>query len=390
MQSYVHMVNRQSWIDRVESAWRRRSIVWLRGVRRVGKTCLCQSLGGTVYLDCDLPGTLRQTADPEAFWSVLRGERVVLDEVQRLADPARLLKIAADHFPETKVLATGSSTLAATAKFSDSLAGRKAVVWLTPMVEADRAAFGGFLEDRLWWGGLPGFYLGGDSVPDSDYAEWLESYWARDVQELFRLRQRGAFVRFVQLVLARSGGMFEATSFAEACTVSRATVASYLDVLDVTGVAQVVRPFSSRATTEIVSAPKVYGFDTGFVRFASDWRQRRPEDLGRLWEHYVLNELDARLDPLTIRYWRAKKGPEVDFVVPRGERSPVAIECKWRASSVSRVPGIRAFRAKYPGAENYVVCADVERPHRTRASGVDVTVTNLEGLVDALSGDATR
>jgi len=386
----MHMVKRQSWIDRVESAWRRRSIVWLRGVRRVGKTCLCEAFGGRVYLDCDLPETARKTADPEAFWSALRGERVVLDEVQRLSDPALLLKIAADRFPETKVLATGSSTLAATAKFSDSLAGRKAVVWLTPMVEADRAAFGGALEDRLWRGGLPGFYLGGESVPASEYAEWLESYWARDVQELFRVRQRGAFVRFVQLVLARSGGMFEATSFAESCAVSRTAIANYLEVLDVTGVAQVLKPFSSRATTEIVSAPKVYGFDTGFVRFANDWRQRRPEDLGRLWEHYVLNELNGRLEYPQIRYWRAKKGPEVDFVVPRGERSPVAIECKWRSGSASRVPGIRSFRAKYPGTENYVVCADVESPYRTRASGVDVTFTNLEGLVVALTGDVPQ
>jgi predicted AAA+ superfamily ATPase len=224
-------------------------------------------------------------------------------------------------------------------------------------------------------------------VPASEYAEWLESYWARDVQELFRLRQRGAFVRFLQLVLARSGGMFEATSFAEACAVSRTTIAGYLDVLEMTGVAQLVRPFSSRATTEIVSAPKVYGFDTGFVRFANDWRQRRPEDLGRLWEHYVLNELNARLDSLPVRYWRAKSGAEVDFVVLRGERPPAAIECTWSAGGASRAPGLRAFRARYPGDENYVVCADVERPYRTRASGVEITVTGLEGLVEGLGAD---
>ena len=64
--------------------------------------------------------------------------------------------------------------------------------------------------------------------------------------------------------------------------------------------------------------------------------------------------------------------------------------CKWRASSASRVPGLRAFRAKYPGDQNYVVCADVERPYRARASGLDVTFTNLDGLVEALSGDPSQ
>ena len=42
---------------------------------------------------------------------------VVLDEVHRLSDPSRVLKIAADAFPGLRILATGSSTLAAIRKF---------------------------------------------------------------------------------------------------------------------------------------------------------------------------------------------------------------------------------------------------------------------------------
>gem|GEM_PF-5535195 len=34
------MVKHPYWTDRVERQWTRRSIVWLRGVRRVSKTCL--------------------------------------------------------------------------------------------------------------------------------------------------------------------------------------------------------------------------------------------------------------------------------------------------------------------------------------------------------------
>jgi hypothetical protein len=39
------------------------------------------------------------------------------------------------------VLATGSSTLGASARFRDTLTGRKEEVWLTPIVWADLAAF---------------------------------------------------------------------------------------------------------------------------------------------------------------------------------------------------------------------------------------------------------
>ena len=38
------MVRRTFWQARIAEAWRQRSVVWLMGVRRVGKSVLCQSL----------------------------------------------------------------------------------------------------------------------------------------------------------------------------------------------------------------------------------------------------------------------------------------------------------------------------------------------------------
>ena len=47
------MVNRKHWHKMIEDAWQSRPVVWLAGVRRVGKTCLCQSLPDTEYFDCE-------------------------------------------------------------------------------------------------------------------------------------------------------------------------------------------------------------------------------------------------------------------------------------------------------------------------------------------------
>ena len=49
------MIKRLVWIDKIEKAWEHRSIIWLAGVRRVGKTLLCQSLNNIEYYDCELP-----------------------------------------------------------------------------------------------------------------------------------------------------------------------------------------------------------------------------------------------------------------------------------------------------------------------------------------------
>jgi predicted AAA+ superfamily ATPase len=203
--------------------------------------------------------------DPEAFLQPPRGLRIVLDEIHRLGNPSELLKISAGHFPATRVSATGSSTLSASARFRGTLAGRRRNLWLTPINTHDLVDFGNTdLGHRFMLGGLPPFFVA-DRIPDRDFQEWMDAYWAKDIQELLRLEKRVSFQRFVELLLAQSGGMFEATRFARSCEVSRTKISNYLGVLEATFVAHVIRPFSTGRATEIVSAPKVYGFDTGFV-----------------------------------------------------------------------------------------------------------------------------
>ncbi|MFB0564610.1 MAG: AAA family ATPase, partial [Candidatus Aminicenantaceae bacterium] len=147
---------RRFWLKLIEDSWGKRSVLWLSGVRRVGKTCLCQSLSDISYFDCELPRTRREMEDPEAFLESWKKKKLVLDEIHRLGNPSELLKIAADHYPDTKVIATGSSSLGASSKFKDTLTGRKFEIWLTPMTSDDLQDFEKTeLKYRLYRGGLP-------------------------------------------------------------------------------------------------------------------------------------------------------------------------------------------------------------------------------------------
>ena len=379
------MVQRHSWIDRLEQAWQQRSVVWLSGVRRVGKTFLCQSLPDIEYFDCELPRIRRMLDDPQAFLEGVRGRRVVLDEVHRLEHPSEILKIAADHYPDTRVVATGSSTLGASSKFRDTLAGRKAELWLTPMTTADLEDFSRQdLHHRFLHGGLPPFFLT-ENLPEWEFQEWMDAYWAKDVQELFRLERRHSFQKFAELLMAQSGGIFEATKFARPCEVSRTTISNYLAVLEATFVVHAVRPFSSYRPTEIVSAPKVYGFDTGFVCYHRGWSTLRREDLGLLWEHFVLNEMQAHMQAREVRYWRDKRGHEVDFVLARRGQPPLTVECKWSASDADPSP-LKAFRKQYPQGEHVVVAHDVERTFSRTYGDMAVQYMNLPAFIEALMG----
>jgi hypothetical protein len=379
MQSYPQMIQRRFWQKLVEQAWRERSIVWLAGVRRVGKTVLCQSLPDIEYFDCELPRVRRMMEDPETFLNGLANHRVVLDEVHRLANPSELLKIAADHYPNIRVLATGSSTLGASAKFRDTLAGRKRNIWLTPMCleDLDDARRPDLLH-RFLRGGLPPFFLAED-FPERDFQEWMDAYWAKDIQELFRLERRSSFQKFAELVMAQSGGLFEATRFTAPCEVSRSTISNYLKVLEATLVAHVVRPFNTHRAAEIISAPKVYGFDTGFVCYHRGWQQLRQDDMGLLWEHFVLNEIMARHQNLELSYWRDKRGHEVDFIMAGRRSRPLALECKWSASDFDTT-NLRVFRKQYPHGENVVVAQDVDRPFTRQYGDLAVRFESLRDL----------
>ena len=373
------MVQRTFWLRLLASAWSRKSIVWLAGVRRGGKTFLCQSVPNIEYFDCELPRVRRQMEDPEDFLEKLKGKKVVLDEIHRLSNPSEILKIAADHFPSLKVIATGSSTLQASSRFRDTLAGRKAQLWLTPMMSADLIDFGNpDLPHRFLRGGLPPFFLSPELV-EIEFQEWIDSFWAKDIQELFRLERRNSFQRFMELLFLQSGGLFEATRFAAPCEVSRSTIHNYLSALEATWVIQVIRPFSTRRSTEIISAPKTYAFDTGFVCYFRGWHRLREDDLGPLWEHWVLNEIHSHLQAPIVQYWRDKRGHEVDFVLNIRGKSPIVIECKWKAEHFES-KNLRAFRNQYPEGQNWIVCQDVPRGYSRSYDKLKAEFMGLEEM----------
>ena len=53
------------WLERIRQAWSERPVVWLSGVRRVGKTTLAGMLPDAVYFNCDLPSTARAVNAPQ-------------------------------------------------------------------------------------------------------------------------------------------------------------------------------------------------------------------------------------------------------------------------------------------------------------------------------------
>ncbi|MCX7030966.1 MAG: ATP-binding protein [Spirochaetes bacterium] len=374
------MVQRERWVSRIETCWRQRTIVWLSGVRRIGKSVLCRQLERVEYFNCDLPSVQRQLTDPEVFLRRMgSAARIVLDEVHRLPDPSMVLKIAADAFPRLRILAIGSSTLAATRKFRDSLSGRKRMVHLLPALWREASAFGiADLDLRLLRGGFPEVLLGTTTDP-AFFEEWLDSFYARDIQELFGVRNRSAFLGVLKLALLRSSGQLDISDLAKEVGISRPTVMSHLDSLEIAHAILRVSPFHRGGQREILNRPKLFGFDTGLIAHVRGWTQIRDTDRGHLWEHLVLDELRDLHPEGRIRYWRDKSGREIDFVIDRGSRGVDTLEAKVDPGRFDAA-NLEAFRSHHPIGRDFVVCPYVEASYVIRRGSRNITVCGVKDL----------
>lgn len=292
-------------------------------------------------------------------------------------DPSRVLKIAADEYPRLKILATGSSTLAATKKFRDTLTGRKQTLYLPPVLwnECLDVFEMKDLDHRLLQGGLPEPLLSPAKDP-AFFSEWLDSFYARDIQELFGIRNRAGFMKLLQLLLRQSGGLIDYTNLAHLSDLSRITVKAHVEAMNIAHAVFLLPPFHAGGRREIVRRPKIYAFDTGFVAFVSGWDSIREEDRGLLWEHLVLDVLRTVTDERNLYYWRDKTGREVDFAVKGKGRRIDAIECKISPDSFS--PGnLSFFRGLYPEGNNYVVSPAVKTPYRRKHGALVVQYCSI-------------
>ena len=85
----------------------------------------------------------------------------------------------------------------------------------------------------------------------------------------------------------------------------------------------------------------------------------------------MLNEIAARTQSTTIRYWRDKQGHEVSFVCAPAGGKLLGLECRWSASDLDPA-GLQAFARNYPEARLLVATTDAELSFKRTYCGVAV------------------
>lgn len=358
-------------------------VVVVTGARQVGKSTLArlvlERLGGT-YLTLDDPLTLSEAArDPDGLLASTSGFTVI-DEVQRVPDLLRAVKLVVDRDQTPgRFLLTGSANLLSMRTVTESLAGRAAYLELLPLswselVRAPRpttvdAAFAlsaaQFLaglgrpptngaraaRERALVGGMPAT----SGLDAEARSAWYDSYritfLERDLRQLSSTGNMPDFARLTSLALLRTATVLNKHDLAADAGIAPSTAERYLGLLQVAYQIRLLPPFFSNVAKRLVKSPRIFAVDSGAAAWAAnayDWRDAVAAGKdGALLETFALSDIIA-WDGLSGRsryhFWRTAAGAEVDLVVERGE-SVVAVEVKSTAALKARdLSGLRALR----------------------------------------------
>jgi predicted AAA+ superfamily ATPase len=305
---------------------------FLFGPRQTGKTKLIkQQLGNYKYYNLlDRGLYLRLQNDPTLIRKELKKEDriIVIDEIQKIPALLDEVQLMIEEF-DIHFLLTGSSARSLKTKGVNLLGGRARERHLHPFIWNE-------LQDKfdlltaLDHGLLPPIYF--SDSPHEDLQSYCGQYLKEEVAGEAKVRNIGAFSRFLEVAGLCNGQMINYSQIASDAQVPVSTTREYFQILYDTFLAYEVRAFDQTIKRKPISTSKFYLFDIGIARFLQG-RQgitTKSPEFGEAFEHYIFHELSAfcsyKLKP-PLEYWRSTSQFEVDFIFNKN----IAIEVKGKS-----------------------------------------------------------
>ena len=318
----------------------------LMGPRQCGKTTLAQSFHAS-YFDLEQDSErLRLNLE----WDELMNNKklLILDEAQ--ADPEIFQKlrgaIDANRKRMGRFLLLGSVSPVLIKRISESLAGRVALVELTPLSFKELILSGPPKHKKDFW--LRGGFPDGGILKASYFPHWQKNYLTVLAQGDFPLWGLPASpqttLKLMKMLSHVHGGIWNASKIGSSLGLTYKTINNYVDFLENTFLIRKLMPFHTNVGKRLVKSPKIYWRDTGLLHSLLNISQF--EDLishpqvGRSWEGFVIEQILTTLsytgqffEPF---FFKTSDGHELDLVVDFGNKKKWGIEIKLTTNPTSQ------------------------------------------------------
>ena len=354
--------------ERIHNALAKKKIVTIMGPRQVGKSTLAGAMIPEDANDLEINGdntdvqTMFVNVDNTKM-KVLIGNKnfLFVDEAQKIGNVGNMLKIVAEKFDDVKVIVTGSSAFKLAEAVNESLTGRKREFRLYPLSFKEMADETSVLEEsrmidhRLIYGYYPEVVTSPGDEKEV-IKELIDSYLYKDVLEENEIAKQDKLVRLVQALAFQIGSTVSANELAGLVGVDAKTVERYIDILEKCYIIFTLPSYAKNQRNELKFARKIYFWDMGIrngvIGNMAPVSLRSPEELGHMWENFLIAERIKRNDYagrtfVQHYFWRTQQKKEVDLIeIEDGMMTGFEIKRK----EGKRVGAPASFTSAYPDA----------------------------------------
>ena len=371
----------------------------LTGPRQVGKSTLLTKkykYNGFSYVSLDdTSKKMLARSDPKTFLAI-HPYPLIIDEVQKVTE----LFEEIEHIINKKrteegnaaangmFILTGSSRKDLLEKAKESLAGRAAILDMSPLSlseiynESNNPFYPNPLVlskrckkvsldqdgvlDLIVKGQLPELYDDEGLRGSLFYSSFITTYLDKDVREQIDLKDDEKFYNLLILVASLTGQELNYDNLAKQVGVSATTIKSWITIMIKTGIICLLQPYYEQSWTKrVVKTPKIYFFDTGIACYllGIDSKESLSKSFlkGRLFETFVVNEVRKSYenagDKTKFFYYRDYSQNEVDLVFVKNGTLH-CFECKFgKEHTLSDVSAFKELDdTEYEKGKSAIIC----------------------------------
>lgn len=357
----------------IKNDFGRGKIIVLMGARQVGKTTLFDSVvsgsSNVLRLNCDNyddRSDLENKTSTELRQLMGNHEVVIIDEAQRAKNIGLSLKILADLKLPMQILVTGSSSLTLANEINEPATGRLIEYNLFPlslvelMQQTSPREEKRLLEQRMIYGLYPEVVTTpGDAK--RILVNLANNYLYRDLLEYRGVKKPEVLQKLVRALALQIGSEVSYNELSRTVGVDKATVESYIDLLEKCFVVFRLPAYSSNLRSEIKRGRKIYFYDNGIrnALLSNFAPLELRDDVGMLWENMMVSERIKRnsysRSYAQMYFWRTQQQQEVDLIEEQDGRL-TAFEFKWNTKKKAKLP--KTFIDNYPNTDFKVISPD--------------------------------